>query len=219
MRGQIVVSKGFPGSRELSRAAARGDGRPESWGEGGRTHEALQVPALGDGGRVVRAPGDCCFLSLCPPWSPEGQWPPPRCGHWQRVNAVKGRGGRLVVLRCGLRIRLCGVRKWGRGWKPLFSLRWRLCRPCGGRGVQTVTGFLYCEVNILLGTSGLFLMLSEPLPDLGGGRVGPVRSRAGVSFPGPYPHHLPSPQQFPQLWPEPCDSLTPPACLPPVSIL
>lgn len=66
MRGQIVVSKGFPGSRELSRAAARGDGRPESWGEGGRTHEALQVPALGDGGRVVRAPGDCCFLSAHP---------------------------------------------------------------------------------------------------------------------------------------------------------
>lgn len=50
MRGQIVVSKGFPSSGELSRAAARGDGRPESWSEGGRTHEALQVPALGESG-------------------------------------------------------------------------------------------------------------------------------------------------------------------------
>lgn len=92
MRGQIVVSKGFPSSGELSRAAARGDGRPESWSEGGRTHEALQVPALGERGGAVRAPGDCCLLSLCPPWSPEGHWPPSPGSHWQRVNAVKGRG-------------------------------------------------------------------------------------------------------------------------------
>lgn len=64
MRGQIVVSKGFPSSGELSRAAARGDGRPESWSEGGRTHEALQVPALRERGGGQFGPLETAASSL-----------------------------------------------------------------------------------------------------------------------------------------------------------
>lgn len=51
----------------------------------------------------------------------------------------------------------------GVSWRPVFSPCWGLRRPCSGSGTVE-TNFLCCGVNVLLGTSGLLLILSKPLP-------------------------------------------------------
>lgn len=54
-------------------------------------------------------------------------------------------------------------------------------------------------VNILLGTSGFFLVLPEAFPGSRGRRAGAVRSGGSVSSPAPRPHPPAQPSTVPQL--------------------
>lgn len=76
----------------------------------------------------------------------------------------------------------------GKGWTACWAKRWglwircrrevprcgELRRPCGGwsGAVETVTDFPGFGVDILLGASGIFQILSEPLPEAGVGALG-----------------------------------------------